>query len=97
MRRKHARRISGASNLREDPINPLDGVANLADIMLVLAVGIMLALVINWNIDLSGQISRMESVGSSGDTEVDPSSVVEMDMQVYMDEETGNYYVVQPE
>ncbi len=29
--------------------NPMDGIANLADVMLVLACGIMLALVIFWN------------------------------------------------
>ena len=33
--------------------NPMEGVANMADAMLVLAVGIMLALVANWNVDLS--------------------------------------------
>ncbi len=33
-------------------VNPMDGLANLADIMLILAVGIMLALVINWNLDI---------------------------------------------
>lgn len=98
MRRKHSRGIAGSgSNLKEDPINPLDGVANLADIMLVLAVGIMLALVINWNIDLTGVISRMESVGEAGDTEVDQSRIQEMDVQVYQDTETGRYYVVQPD
>jgi hypothetical protein len=74
----------------------LDGVANLADIMLVLAVGIMLALVINWNIDLTGLVSRMESVESAGDTEVDENRMQEMEVQVYQDTETGKYYVVDP-
>ena len=32
--------------------NPMDGVSNMSDAMLVLAVGIMLALVINWKIDI---------------------------------------------
>lgn len=32
--------------------NPMDNVSNLSDAMLVLAVGIMLALVINWKVDL---------------------------------------------
>lgn len=30
----------------------MEGVANLVDVMLVLAVGIMLALIINWNVDI---------------------------------------------
>lgn len=35
-----------------DNVNPMDGVSNMSDAMLVLAVGIMLALVINWKVDL---------------------------------------------
>ena len=50
-------RLSGKSlRSRHDdaPVNPMDSVSNLADAMLVLAVGIMLALIINWNVDISG-------------------------------------------
>jgi hypothetical protein len=97
MRRRNSRGIAGRSaNLVEDPINPLDGVANLADIMLVLAAGIMLALVINWKIDLTGLVSRMDAVETSGDTEVNQNRMQEMDLQVYQDSETGRYYVVDP-
>lgn len=39
-------------NLYDDSSNPMDGVSNMSDAMLVLAVGIMLALVINWKIDI---------------------------------------------
>jgi hypothetical protein len=97
MRRRYSRALfSASSNIKEDPINPLDGVANLADIMLVLSVGIMLALVINWNIDLTGLISRMEGVGNSGDTEVDIDRMQEIEVTVYQDQVTGEYYVVNP-
>lgn len=34
-------------------INPLNYAGNMADVMLVLAVGIMLALIIHWNVDVS--------------------------------------------
>ncbi|MDR1183359.1 MAG: DUF2149 domain-containing protein [Coriobacteriales bacterium] len=95
MRRRRTKGIGGgSSNLREEPINPLDGVANLADIMLVLSVGIMLALVINWNIDLTGLVSRMESAGDQGDTEVDEGRMQEIEVRVYQDTQTGKYYVV---
>jgi hypothetical protein len=57
----------------------------------------MLALVINWNIDLTGVISRMESVGEAGDTEVDEGRMEEIDVQVFQDSETGKFYVVQPD
>lgn len=36
----------------DDGGTPMDGVSNMSDAMLVLAVGIMLALVINWKIDI---------------------------------------------
>lgn len=36
----------------EPEVNPMEGVGNLADVMLVLAVGIMLALIAAWNVDL---------------------------------------------
>lgn len=36
----------------EPEVNPMEGVGNLADVMLVLAVGIMIALVAAWNVDL---------------------------------------------
>ena len=36
----------------DDGGSPMEGVSNMSDAMLVLAVGIMLALVINWKIDI---------------------------------------------
>lgn len=39
--------------IESEDINPMEGVANLADVMLVLAVGMMLALVVAWNVDIS--------------------------------------------
>lgn len=38
------------SRLREDVTDPLGGVANLLDIMLVFACGLMVALVLSWNL-----------------------------------------------
>ena len=40
------------NNYDDSSGNPMDNVSNLSDAMLVLAVGIMLALVINWKVDL---------------------------------------------
>ena len=36
----------------DSDISPMDNISNMSDAMLVLAVGIMLALVLNWNIDI---------------------------------------------
>ena len=101
----------GSGNLEDDTfggeeVNPMSGISTLADAMLVLAVGIMLALVINWNID----------VGSSSVTEIDKSQMSELEDydaisdddlseitgdkglqekgSVYVDPDTGKMYVV---
>jgi hypothetical protein len=87
--------------------NPMDGVANLADVMLVLAVGIMLALVINWNIDVSPEqgaaatstseiISEIEGFNNGEDTEIDAEGNYEkMDVEVYRDPVTGKLFMVE--
>ena len=40
-----------------DDVNPMEGVSNMSDCMLVLAVGIMLAVVINWKVDIKAASS----------------------------------------
>ncbi len=39
--------------------NPLEGAINIVDAMLVFACGLLLALVINWNVDLTMQGERI--------------------------------------
>ena len=85
-----------------DPVvNPMDGLQNLADAMLVLAVGIMLALVIHWNIDVDPQqtgvgarekLEGIEKVESGSDVELD--QLEEMGKGViYIDPDTGEVYL----
>lgn len=45
-------KLNSSVSFNEENVNPMDGVSNMSDAMLVLAVGIMLALVINWKIDI---------------------------------------------
>lgn len=69
MKRLSNRRL-GSRGEAEGSVNPLDGVANLADVMLILAVGIMLALVINWNVDIGTlAYDTKQAQDSSVDTE----------------------------
>jgi hypothetical protein len=89
------------------PVNPMDSVANLADAMLVLAVGIMLALIINWNVDISH--SGTQASASSQPTEFTQSDLTKAPENaeeieggdltklgtVYRDEKTGTYYIVE--
>ena len=50
-RRNGSGRLSSRIGTCEE-INPLDGLANLADVMLVFACGLMLALITYWNLSL---------------------------------------------
>lgn len=102
-------RFSGISNskLRHRYVfeeeDPAAGLANLADCMLVLACGLMVALVLAWNIDIKNvteveitdqakEITDIESMEnefqSGGSTYVDVG-------RVYQDPETGKLYVVE--
>ena len=50
------RRLAGTTSdpwNAESDVNPMESVSNLADVMLVLAVGMMLALVVAWNVDIT--------------------------------------------
>ncbi|MCC8029723.1 MAG: DUF2149 domain-containing protein [Lachnospiraceae bacterium] len=49
----------------EPEVNPMEGVGNLADVMLVLAVGIMIALVAAWNVDLYATTPTSSTSSSS--------------------------------
>ncbi|MDR0445459.1 MAG: DUF2149 domain-containing protein [Oscillospiraceae bacterium] len=98
--------FSGGGINPDGGINPMDGVANLADIMLVLACGLMLALVINWNVRLSADadatatppdnVTPMEEIepapgGESNETDTDGYMEVG---RVYRDPATGKLYLV---
>ena len=95
------------NNFEEDDVNPMSGVSNLADVMLVLAVGIMLALIMNWHISVNaGNVTKIDE---SSMKEVDSSELTQTtrgdDEQnqhllekgvVYVDQDTGKMYLVEP-
>lgn len=74
-----------------DSGTPMDGVSNMSDAMLVLAVGIMLALVINWKIDIkevySGQ-DQKEVVEEEKLQEFDSNDVTRNNSVSYEDIES---------
>ncbi len=58
-----------ATNLRKSRLrksegrkdfNPMEGALNIVDVMLVFACGLMLSLIINWNVDVGGQDGMVE-------------------------------------
>lgn len=90
----------------EESLNPMESVANIADAMLVLAVGMMLALIMAWNVDISmsGEYEKLENADKikGDDIVVDVSSdpdeqLYEMGLTEYgrvFEDEDGNYYVL---
>jgi hypothetical protein len=99
-------RFGGAIFGGSESVNPMDSMSNLADVMLVLAVGFMLALIINWNVDVSATAktdtteppSLTEIEGSTGGEETpldDDTAYEELDVAVYRDPVTGKLYMVE--
>lgn len=91
----------------EDP-SPMWGVSNMSDVMLVLAVGIMLALVANWNLDIetgtvkeldikSAQMKELENFHTLEDEEfaekIKNSGLQELG-SVYVEPKSGEMYVI---
>ena len=87
-----------------DEVDPMSSMGNMADVMLVFACGLMVALVMAWNVDLA-QFQEVKT-----DQELSKDQVTEMTEQlygegnafvekgkVYQDPQTGQYYLVEDE
>ena len=84
--------------------DPRASLVNLVDVMLVFACGLMAAVILNWNVDLSK--TRVEILQREQMQELDNAEEMEQDIQssssfeqkgtVYEDPETGKLYVVMP-
>lgn len=85
-----------------EDVDPMTSMSNVGDVMLVFACGLMVALVMAWNVDLA-QFTQVEM-----DQEIDSQDVTEMNEQlygegdafvemgtVYQDPVTGKYYLVE--
>jgi hypothetical protein len=83
-----------------DEVNPMDGLFNLADVMLVFSCGLIIALIAAWNLDVSDRLNLPTEVDSLGEnsqeTIQNPDALQEMGT-VYMDPETGKYYILNDE
>ena len=92
----------------EEEINPMDGLPNLADVMLVFACGLMLALITFWNVDVAGTVSggpsendpeRQEltetaaALDSEEGEEIDSDDLEQYGL-VFRDPETGKLYII---
>lgn len=97
------------SSASED-INPMNYMSNLSDAMLVLAVGIMLALVAAWEVDITAVASNSKSQDLEGEVEIvedveslhtssdgNGTSIEDYGLIEYGTvyiDENGNYYVI---
>ena len=99
-------RLRRKSDLMSDDVNPMEGAINIVDAMLVFACGLMLSLVIYWNVDLrsgsmvpvsqGAEVTAGEQVPDIADAE-NPDSGLEEVGKVYRDPQTGNLYLAQDE
>ena len=77
-----------------EDVNPLEGAVNIVDAMLVFACGLMLALVINWNVDLANvgervNLNRGQEVSQDEDIR---SDLIETQGQGELFEKMGTVY-----
>ncbi|MDR2088567.1 MAG: DUF2149 domain-containing protein [Clostridiales Family XIII bacterium] len=103
MKRRYGKSLLAGDGAEREGVNPMDGVANLADVMLVFACGLMLALVINWNVDIAAipeaeargeEMAEVEDVRGGAGTELDADTRYEELGKVYRDPATGKLYLV---
>ncbi len=107
MRRHRTGKFGSASAFDGGDVNPMDGVANLADVMLVFACGLMLALIAYWNVDVSGVSGSIDPVeqgqeitedvgglGEKRDESGESETRFEEVGRVYRDPATGKLYMV---
>jgi len=80
-----------------EDINPMDGIANLADVMLVFACGILIALIAAWNLDVTDRMNvptEVQSIGKDTQQALQNPDDLKAMGTVYMDPATGKYYII---
>lgn len=88
---------------KDEDFSPMEGVGNMADAMLVFACGILLALIISWDVDISeqGEIHntgtkyQVEGIDQATSTTIESEDDLEEMGKVYRDPKTGKYFVVE--
>lgn len=89
---------------KAEDFSPMEGVGNMADAMLVFALGILLALIISWNVDVSdkGEIGKsvqskyeIEDINENAEETMENGDNLQEMGKVYKDPDTGKYYVVE--
>lgn len=101
IRRRGALAGLSADSAGDEP-NPMESVANMTDVMLVLAVALMLAIAARWNVNVAETVqldpSAMEPVDAQISEQAAQSAGSDAQYEevgtVYRDVATGDLYVV---
>lgn len=88
---------SSSMGIGGDGVDPNSSLTNIADCMLVLMLGFLIALVARYNIDLVPQEDKVTGIEVNMDADGD--GVIDENYtnagNVYYDSATGNYYLVE--
>ena len=88
---------STTSPFLESEGSPMESIANIVDVMLVFACGLLLALVTVWNVDIG--LDRPDNMYEVSDVVNESQNVQKENLQeagkVYRDPATGNLYFVE--
>ena len=100
MRRRNSTSLARSrARAAEEDVNPNSYLTNLADCMLVMTVGLLVALVTHYGVDLQG--SDEPTTGQEVIMDADGDGVIddgyEQTGRVYRDSATGKYYMVEDE
>ena len=100
--------VNGRNRLRRnrktETFSPMEGIGNMADAMLVFACGLIVALILSWNVDVTdtGEINKpvdakyeVEGIENGTEQVIEDDKNLEEMGTVYRDPETGKYYVVE--
>ena len=88
---------STSSPFLESEGSPMESIANIVDVMLVFACGLLLALVTVWNVDIG--LDRPDNMYEVSDVVEETQNIQKDGLveagKVYMDPDTGNLYFVE--
>lgn len=88
---------STTSPFLESEGSPMESIANIVDVMLVFACGLLLALVTVWNVDIG--LDRPDNMYEVSDVVNESQNVQKDNLQeagkVYRDPATGNLYFIE--
>ncbi|MCR5846276.1 MAG: hypothetical protein K6G78_06925 [bacterium] len=98
IKRRHGTSLNRTRGASGEDVNPSAYITNIADCMLVLALGLLVALIARFDLQLDQQPEE-QIIGIEVNMDADNDGVIdegyEQKGEVYYDSATGKYYMVQ--